>query len=70
MTGRGPREPGEGPGRAEPPGAGNPEPVESADVQEFGLGEPHRAMVSASLGLLLGTALAELARRAGRNRRA
>jgi hypothetical protein len=58
------------PGRAEAPRAGDHEPVESADVQGFGLGEPRRAMVSASLGLLLGTALAELARRAGRNRRA
>ena len=58
------------PGDAEPSagaaarGPGGPEPVESADVQEAGFTEPRRAAVSASLGVILGTVLAELGRRA------
>ena len=42
-----------------------PEPVESADIQEAGHSEPGRAALSASLGVILGTVLAELGRRAG-----
>jgi hypothetical protein len=47
-----------------------PEPVESSRVQEIGLSEPQRVALSASLGVVLGTLLAELARRARRARRA
>jgi hypothetical protein len=65
MTPRPPDSGGEEPpGRAAARGPPGPEPVESADVQEAGLTEPHRAALSASLGVILGTVLAELGRRA------
>jgi hypothetical protein len=55
----------EPPARAAAPGRGAPVPMESADVQEIGLSEPGRAALSASLGVILGTVLVELERRAG-----
>ena len=57
---------GQPPGRAAARGPAGPEPVESADVQEAGLSEPGRAALSASLGVILGTVLAELGRLARR----
>ena len=65
MTGRGSGEPDgdEAPARAAARAPGGPEPVESADVREAGLPEPHRAALSASLGVILGAVLAELGRR-------
>ena len=61
------RRPGDREGGAPSAGAAGPvgaDPMESADVREAGLSEPGRAALSASLGVILGTILAELGRRA------
>ncbi|HET6776989.1 MAG TPA: hypothetical protein VFH81_04370, partial [Actinomycetota bacterium] len=59
----GPSDPSDGPRRGGARGPDGPEPVGSAAVA-IGLRESQRAALSASLGVLLGTILAELARRA------
>ncbi|HEV8683639.1 MAG TPA: hypothetical protein VGS09_12850 [Actinomycetota bacterium] len=65
-TNGGPRGPEKGADRAGT--AGGAESVEPADPIEAGLGEPQRAIMSVSLGVLLGTLLAKMAVWARRRR--
>ena len=66
MAERGPKGPDQTTPRGEAHGPAGPAPVEPADTQEVGLRELQRAILSTSLGVLLGTVLAELGRRARR----